>query len=60
MEKLWNFFSWDLYEPCVRGSGTSKQRYMVKEMLAENFSDFKTMSSSAKNLSTDDNREKIM
>ena len=46
--------------PAVRGGGTSKQRYRVKEMLAEAFYDFKTMFSSAKNLSTDDNKEKIM
>ena len=44
----------------VRGAGTSKQRYRVKEMLAEDFYDFKAMLSSAKNLSTDDNRKKIM
>ena len=28
MEKLWNFFSWDLYEPCVHlavGSNDSNQ-----------------------------------
>ena len=55
----------ELYAPeqwfaAVRGSGTSKQRYRVKEMLAEGFYDFQTMFSSAKNLSRDDNRKKSM
>ena len=55
----------ELYIPeqwfaAVRGSRTSKKRYRVKEMLSEDFFDFKTMSSSAKNMSTDDNGEKIM
>ena len=55
----------ELYIPeqwfaAVRCAGTSKQRYRVKEMLAEDFYDFKTMFSSAKNLLTGDNREKIM
>ena len=36
----------------VRGVGTSKQRYRVKEMFAEDFYDFKTTFSSAKNLET--------
>ena len=55
----------ELYKPeqwfaAVRGAGTSKQRYRVKEMLAEDLHNFKTMFSSAKNLLTGDNREKIM
>ena len=55
----------ELYTPeqwfaAVRGPHTSKQKYRWKEMLAEDFFDFKTMSSCAKNLTTDDNREKIM
>ena len=55
----------ELYTPeqwfaAVRGACTSKQRYRVKEMLAEDFYDFKAMLSSAKNMSTDDNRKRIM
>ena len=44
----------------VRGAGDSKQRYRVKEMLAEDFYDFKTIFSSAKSLPRDDNRKKSM
>ena len=46
----------------VKSPRSSKQRYRVKEikMLGGGFFDFKTMFSSAKNLSTDDNREKIL
>ena len=54
-----SFASHEQWFAVVKGAGISEQRYRVKEMLAEDFYDFKTMFISDKNLSTDDNMEKI-
>ena len=55
----------ELYNPqhwylSVTAAHVSKQPYVVEELLAEMFIDVKTMSNSVKNLSTDDNVEKVM